>query len=68
MTSAGRLRIIFVSDLIPVKLTVDAPRSTDAVAIARELAAYCWEIATCPTTSPEPTPTPTTRKTLSNSR
>jgi hypothetical protein len=39
-----------------------------AVAIARELGAYCWEIATCPTTAPEPTPTPTTRKRLTNSR
>jgi transposase len=38
------------------------------VAIARELAAYCWEIATCPTTSPAPTPTSTTRKRLTNSR
>jgi hypothetical protein len=39
-----------------------------AVAIARELAAYCWEIATCPITAPEPTPTPTTRTRLTNSR
>ena len=44
------------------------PGGIVAVAIARELAAYCWEIATCPTTSPEPTPTPTTRKRLTNSR
>ena len=44
------------------------PGGIVAVAVARELAAYCWEIATCPTTSPEPTPTPTTRKRLSNSR
>ena len=44
------------------------PNGIIAVAIARELAAYCWEIATCPTTAPEPTPTPTTRKRLSNSR
>ena len=44
------------------------PGGIVAVAVARELAAYCWEIATSPTTSPEPTPTPTTRKRLSNSR
>ena len=44
------------------------PGGVVAVAIARELAAYCWEIATCPTTAPEPTPTPTTRKRLTNSR
>ena len=44
------------------------PGGVVAVAIARELAAYCWEIATCQTTSPEPTPTPTTRKRLTNSR
>jgi transposase len=44
------------------------PGGVVAVAIARELAAYCWEIATCTTTSPEPTPTPTTRKRLTNSR
>src|SRR6185437_10417541 len=37
------------------------PGGIVAVAIARELAAYCWEIATCTTTTPEPTPTPTTR-------
>jgi transposase len=44
------------------------PGGVVAVAIARELAAYCWEIATCTTTSPEPTPTPTTRKRLTHSR
>ena len=44
------------------------PGGIVAVAIARELAAYCWEIATCPTTAPAPTPAPTTRKRLTNSR
>ena len=44
------------------------PNGIIAVAIARELAAYCWEIATFITTSPEPKPTPTTRKRLTNSR
>ena len=44
------------------------PNGIVAIAIARELAAYCWEIATCTTTGPEPTPTPTTRKRLTNSR
>jgi transposase len=44
------------------------PAGIVAVAIARELAAYCWEIATCTTSTPEPTPTPTTRKRLTNSR
>ena len=44
------------------------PNGIVAIAIARELAAYCWEIATCATTSPEPTPTPTTRQRLTNSR
>ncbi|HEY2651154.1 MAG TPA: IS110 family transposase [Solirubrobacteraceae bacterium] len=44
------------------------PNGIVAIAIARELAHYCWEIATCTTTSPEPTPTPTTRKRLTNSR
>ena len=29
------------------------PGGVVAVAIARELAAYCWEIATCPTTAPD---------------
>src|ERR1035441_7962244 len=43
------------------------PGGVVAVAIARELAAYCWEIATCPTAL-EPTPIPTTRKRLTNSR
>jgi transposase len=44
------------------------PNGVVAIAIARELAAYCWEIATCTTTSPEPTPTPTTRTRHTNSR
>ena len=44
------------------------PGGVVAVAITRELAAYCWEIATCTVTVPEPTPTPTTRKRLTNSR
>jgi transposase len=44
------------------------PGGVVAVAIARELAGYCWEIATRPTTAPAPTPTPTTRKRLTNSR
>lgn len=44
------------------------PNGIVAIAIARELAAYCWEIATITTTSPEPTPTPTTRTRLTNSR
>ena len=44
------------------------PGGIVTVAIARELAAYCWEIATCPTTATAPTPTPTTRKRLTNSR
>jgi transposase len=44
------------------------PGGVVAVAVARELAAYCWEIATCTTTAIEPTPTPTTRKRLTNSR
>jgi transposase len=43
------------------------PGGIVAIAVARELAAYCWEIATCPTAL-EPTPTPTTRKRLTNSR
>src|SRR5436190_3737903 len=38
------------------------PNGIVAIAIARELAAYCWEIATCTTASPEPTPAPTTGK------
>jgi hypothetical protein len=37
-------------------------------AIAHELAAYCWEIASCPATSPTPKPTSTTRNRLTNSR
>jgi transposase len=44
------------------------PGGIVAIAIARELAAFCWEIATFTTSSPEPTPTPTTRKRLTNSR
>ena len=44
------------------------PGGIVAIAIARELAAFCWEIATYTTTGPEPTPTPTTRKRLTNSR
>jgi transposase len=44
------------------------PNGIIAVAIARELAAYCWEIATCPTTTPAPTPMPTARKRLTNTR
>src|SRR5437764_9158545 len=44
------------------------PGGVVAVAIARELAAYCWEIATCPITGPEPTPAPSTAKRLTNSR
>jgi transposase len=44
------------------------PAGVVAVAIARELAAYCWEIATYPITTPAPTLTPTTRKRLTNSR
>ena len=51
-----------------LKDTRRKPGQIVAVAIARELAAYCWEIATCTTTSPEPTPIPTTRKRLTNSR
>ena len=44
------------------------PNGIVAIAIARELAAYCWEIATCTITAIEPTPTPTTRKRLADSR
>jgi transposase len=43
------------------------PGAIVAIAIARELAAYCSEIATCPTAL-QPIPTPTTRKRLTNSR
>ena len=44
------------------------PAGVVAVAIARELAAYCWEIATYPIPTPAPPPIPTTRKRLTNSR
>jgi transposase len=46
------------------------PNGIVAVAIARELAAYCWEIATCTTSSHPvlPTVTPTARRRLTNSR
>ena len=44
------------------------PAGVVAVAIAREFAAYCWEIATYPATAPVPIPTPTTGKRLTNSR
>ena len=50
-----------------LKDTRRKPGGIVAVAIARELAAYCPEIATCPTAL-EPTPIPTTRKRLTNSR
>src|ERR1019366_3955001 len=50
-----------------LKDTRRKPGGIVAVAIARELAGYCWEIATCPTAL-EPTPIPTTRKRLTNSR
>ena len=46
------------------------PNGIVAVAIARELAAYCWEIATTTTSSHPvlPTVTPTARRRLTNSR
>lgn len=51
------------------------PGGVVAVAIARELAAYCWEIATCPVNPPPvpvssqtDTPPTTTRRRLSNTR
>ena len=44
------------------------PAGVVAVAIARELAAYCWEIATYPIATPAPPPISTTRKRLTNSR
>jgi transposase len=44
------------------------PGGIVAVAIARELAAYCWEIATCTPTALGPTPAPTARRRLTNSR
>ncbi len=50
-----------------LKDTRRKPGGVVAVAVARELAAYCWEIATCPTL-PAPPPTPTTRTRLTNSR
>jgi transposase len=50
-----------------LKDTRRKPGGIVAVAIARELAAYCWEIATCPTAL-DPTLTPTTRRRLTNSR
>jgi transposase len=50
-----------------LKDTRRKPGGIVAVAIARELAAYCPEIATCPTAL-DPTPTPTTHKRLTNSR
>ncbi len=50
-----------------LKDTRRKPGGIVAVAIARELAGCCWEIATCPTAL-EPTPIPTTRKRLTNSR
>jgi hypothetical protein len=43
------------------------PGGVVAVAIARELAAYCWEIATCPL-QPTQLPDTPTRKRLSHSR
>jgi hypothetical protein len=50
------------------RITPDLVFGERGVAIARELAAYCWEIATYPITTPAPTPTPTTRKRLTNLR
>jgi transposase len=44
------------------------PNGIVAVAIARELAAYCWEIATCTTSSDPQTVTSTSRRRLTNSR
>jgi transposase len=44
------------------------PNGIVAVAIARELAAYGWEIATCVTSSDPVTVTPTTSRRLTNSR
>jgi hypothetical protein len=57
-----------------LKDTRHKPGAIVAIAIARELAAYCWEIATCPL-QPNPvapailaTDTPTTPRRLTNSR
>ena len=47
------------------------PNGIVAIAIARELAAYCWEIATCTDASSRATPTPDTnhpQSRLTNSR
>lgn len=52
-----------------LKDTRRKPNGIVAVAVARELAAYCWEIATCPSSDPVTvTVTPTTRRRLTNSR
>ena len=53
--------------LAPTRRHRRKPGGIVAVAIARELAAYCWEIATIPTAL-SPTPTPTTRRKLTSSR
>jgi transposase len=50
-----------------LKDTRRKPGGIVAVAIARELAAYCWEIATCPL-QPTPLPDTPTRRRLSHSR
>ena len=44
------------------------PNGIVVVAIARELAAYCWEIATCTTSTDPVTVTSTTSRRLTNSR
>lgn len=44
------------------------PNGIVVVAIARELAAYCWEIATCTTSTDPVTVTTTTSRRLTNSR
>jgi transposase len=52
-----------------LKDTRRKPNGIVAVAVARELAAYCWEIATCPISDPVTvTVTPTTSRRLTNSR
>ncbi len=51
-----------------LKDTRHKPNGIVAVAIARELAGYCWEIATCPTSSDPVTVTPITSRRLTNSR